>query len=177
MDGAIPTPPSKNTPKLPTPSSPKKLLTYPPTYPSTHLPTYLLPLSLSLKVHVCPQNLSKTDLPTYLFKTTYLTLSTISKSYPPTPPPLTLSHSLSNSNTYLPSESYLPSYLPTYQLWRWSVCGLLKIFWSGSLPLPPRHSLSESLSLCPQETLVLLSRLCLLCVCVCSVSLLWIYYL
>jgi hypothetical protein len=103
----------------------------------------------------------------------------------PTYPPLSLS--LCVKLQYIPTYWVLPTYLPAYLLTYLPVLKMISlwptkdflIWFSGP---PPRHSLSESLSLCPQETLVLLSKtlslVCVcVCVCVCCVSLLWIYYL
>jgi hypothetical protein len=114
MDGAIPTPPSKNTPKLPTPhpSSPNNLPTYLPIYIPTYFPTYSLSLSLFLSQSSCLPSRPIKDRPTNPFKTTYLTLFTISKSYPPSPPtPLSLSLCQTPIYTYLLNPSYLPTYL------------------------------------------------------------------
>jgi hypothetical protein len=136
----------------------------------TYLPTYLLPLSLSKFMSALKTYQKPTSLPIQNYLSNSLNYLQDLPTYHP------LSLSLSNSNTYLPTESYLPSYLPTYQLWRWSVCGLLKIFWSRSLPLP-QDTLSQNLSLSAPKGLLCYSLDSVSCVCVCSVSLLWIYYL
>jgi len=131
MDGAIPTTPSKNTPKLPTtpPSSPKKLLTYLPTYLPTSLsnslsahvkslqvlpkvlptyfPTYLLPLSLSKFLSALKTYQRLTYLPIQNYLSNSLHYLQVLPTYPP-------SHSLSLKLQYIPTYWVLPSYLLTY---------------------------------------------------------------
>jgi hypothetical protein len=89
MDGAIPTTPTKNTPKLPTPHLPPPRNSLP-----TYLPTYLLPFSKFMSALKTYQKLTYLPIQNYL--SNCLHYPQVLPTYPP-------SHSLSAKLQYIPT--------------------------------------------------------------------------